>query len=140
MEANRGSMRTVAVILVTLETVLGIEGQKLYNEFESRLISESEAFYQQKAMEWVEKCSCPEYLSNVEQLLQEERTRLEAILYGKVNQVQTLEKILSGFNKQLIESYKTVILNKSTGFLNMIEHEKTNVQKNLYLIFKPVLL
>jgi len=126
---DRDTMRSVLSVFSELSS---IDGTHVYRvDFEDHFLKETETYYRSEALKYLSENSCPEYLLQSEQRIQEEGERV--IHYLSQSTGTKLSEILLN---QLIAKHTVALLNMETSGINwMLRDNKMDDLKRLYRLF-----
>ncbi|KAL9649739.1 hypothetical protein ABK040_009554 [Willaertia magna] len=102
---------------INLFIEMGLNSIRAYEEdFEKKLLLESESYYQIISAKWISEDSCPEYLKKAEERLELEEKRSNAYLYPT-----TKLKLLSKVQDELITKHQdTLIQMENSGLIPLL--------------------
>uniref|UniRef100_A0A7R9VZX3 Cullin family profile domain-containing protein n=1 Tax=Chlamydomonas euryale TaxID=1486919 RepID=A0A7R9VZX3_9CHLO len=127
--------RTLLKNILGIFIEVGMGNMECYErDFESFLLTDTGAFYQRKAAEWIEQDSCPDYMCKAEQCLKEEEERIEKYLH-----TSTRPKLLKEVEKQVLSNYETVLLQKEhSGCAALLRDDKTDDLARMFRLFQRI--
>ncbi|CAE7730671.1 culC, partial [Symbiodinium pilosum] len=100
-------------------------------DFESKLLTTSSEYYRSKVAGWTAAYSCPQFLQEIQQRLDDEESRLSRYLDS------TSEKELKTVvQKELILNTAKALVEMSTGAQAMLKNRRHDELKLMYRIFK----
>ncbi|QSL66651.1 hypothetical protein MERGE_001034 [Pneumocystis wakefieldiae] len=119
-------------ILLLQSSIKMINSLNLYTSlFEPKFIRATEIYYNNKALELVEKSYPEEYLSHIKEILSKEENFCKEFFSE-----QTKSKVIHVIEIQMIENHSEYIIN--TGFEKMMVEGNTKSLKDLYTLLKLV--
>lgn len=109
----------------------GVKNLTFYaTEFECHLLSKSSEEYSAKSARWISQCTAPEYLKLADQAFTHEEH------YSQLLQPETMPKLLTRVEKEIIQSKRQLIIDKETGCKYMIENKRADELLLMYKCFE----
>jgi cullin 3 len=125
---NRSLMRSTTKMLMNL-------GSSVYQEdFESPFLEVSSSFYSGESQQFIESCSCGEYLKQAQRRLNEESERISQYM-----DMKTSEKITAVVVKEMLANHmQRLILMENSGLVNMLVEDRNEDLTRMYSLFGHV--
>lgn len=93
-----------------------VELQIYKEDFHKALVAQTRQYYKQKSRFWLDQLSCPEYLIQAEQCVQDEEGRLASFIDKYSN-----EGLMNSTRDELLKHHQDELLLKDTGIDRMLE-------------------
>ena len=98
-------------------------------QFETDFLQETRSYYQAKTKAWIAEMTCPQYLAQAYQTLEEEKRRADKYLDGKTGPL-----LLATVEQEVISEHAATIVDMpETGALDLLKNDR---KKDLALMFK----
>jgi cullin 3 len=125
---NRSLMRSTTKMLMDL-------GSSVYQEdFERPFFEVSSSFYSGESQQFIECCSCGEYLKQAQRRLNEESERVSQYM-----DMKTSEKITAVVVKEMLANHmQRLILMENSGLVNMLVEDRYEDLTRMYSLFGHV--
>jgi len=123
-EQDRDLLRDSIKVFTDLGYKLPKVNLGIYEEdFQEFLIKQTREFYKQKSREWLDGLTCPEYLVQAEQCVNDEDGRLVSYIDNS-----SREELMKATRQELLAQHQNELLDKETGNDRMLERTQGGPQ------------
>jgi len=125
-EQDRDLLRDSIKVFTDLGYKLPKVNLGIYEEdFQEHLIRKTRNYYKQKSRKWLDTHTCPEYLVQAEQCVDEEEGRLVSYIDNS-----SREELMKATRQELLAVHQKELLAKDTGIDRMLERTQGGMQSS----------
>jgi len=120
---------------INLPTEFKANNLAIYEEeFQTAFINQTKQYYQLSAEKWLQQKSTPEYLIEVEQVQNNEMTRLVQYLHAGTSK----SPLMHCLRETLLRKYQTQLLEQDSGLIRMLDEQSSDDLERLYHLYREV--
>mmetsp|Transcript_8359 Transcript_8359/g.21552 ORF Transcript_8359/g.21552 Transcript_8359/m.21552 type:complete len:763 (+) Transcript_8359:378-2666(+) len=135
---DRNLLKTILEIFVEI----GLSTMSAYQtDFEKYLLEETSAYFRNKAIDWIQGDTCPDYLIKAERCLDLEKSRIndtESLNSGYLHHTSE-PRLLDAVETELLTTYETQLMEKeNSGCAALLRDDKKDDLARMYRLFSRI--